>query len=99
MNKWFKTLNSINTYRVHVVFLFLLIVCLYSLNIDINIFQKENTILILISFVSLLAGLYVGNKYFDYLEDTISQEKEARKSSKVLFFTVVLHTLPFALIW
>lgn len=92
-------LLQLNTYRIHVIVVFALLLISYitpflSSTYAPYIPHSAEFYGVVFSFTLLWAGYYIGNKYFDYKEDAISQAAEARRSPALAYAVTAMYILP-----
>lgn len=87
--------NNFHAYRAHVVLLFGALLALHLAYFRVDLLEN---LPVVIAFISLLAGAYVANRYFDIAEDRITQPEEARGDTGVLITSAVLFTGPLILL-
>lgn len=95
---FYSITHFVNTYRLHVVVIFLILCFTYTrpyvrLELLIEYYAA------LIAFGFLWLGFYIGNKYFDFTEDSISQPLEARTGITIGYLTILLYALPIPLLF
>lgn len=89
--------HLINTYRLHVVLAFLLLCYTYTRPYVFTAALPDYYVA-LIAFGFLWLGFYIGNKYFDFVEDSISQPREARSGKRIGNLTIFFYTFPVPLL-
>ncbi len=93
MNALQHFFHTVNVYRLHIVCAFTLLAYLFTFPYVRDPWGLP-FLSSLLAMASLWAAFYIGNKYFDYAEDSVSQPTEARSNRYVRNLTIALYTLP-----
>ncbi len=95
---FYSIAHFVNTYRLHVVAVFL-ILCFLNTRPYVRPELLTEYYAALIAFGFLWLGFYIGNKYFDFVEDSVSQPLEARTGMTIGYLTILLYVFPIPLLF
>lgn len=91
-----RLVHVLNTYRIHVVLLYALLLWLY---VGLAGVANKETSIAVASFTALLCGAYLINKSFNVHEDAISQPHEVRSSPFLFWSAIICMAIPLVVLF